>query len=161
MRLTPTVARWPITDGDKGGGGGETSKTSKQASTRKTKAAVDRRQNKKNKALSVPHCAATTYYATAVPTAMRNRVTKTMSVAPPLRNNWSKRSTTLKLFCGANLVQHHLPPLALTSTLLLYVHRDCKWLLGTGRPGRLPQSTLTQLLSCHWVFKVLNTIMAQ
>ena len=32
----------------------------------------------------------------AVPTAMQNRVTKTMSVAPPLGNNLSKRSPTLQ-----------------------------------------------------------------
>ena len=37
------------------------------------------------------------HYAIAVPTAMQNRVTKTMSVSPPLGNNWSKRSPTLSL----------------------------------------------------------------
>ena len=43
------------------GKGGQKSETSKQAPTRKTKAAVDRRQNKQDvKAVSVRHCAATT-----------------------------------------------------------------------------------------------------
>ena len=56
---------------------GKKSETSKPAPTRKTKAAVDRRQNNNVKAVSgiaqrPPH------YATAVPTAMRNRVTETV-----------------------------------------------------------------------------------
>ena len=86
-------ARWPIRDGE----GGKKSETSKQAPTQKTKAAVDHHQNNKmlwqcllGIAQQLP------YHAVAVPTAMRNRVTKTMSVAPPLRNNWSKTSPTLK-----------------------------------------------------------------
>ena len=45
------------------------------------------------------------HHAIAVPTAMQNRVTKTVSVAPPLGNNWSKRSPTI--------AQHHLPALDL------------------------------------------------
>ena len=36
------------------------------------------------------------YHAITVPTAMQNRVTKTMSVALPLGNNWRERSPTLK-----------------------------------------------------------------
>ena len=70
------------------GKGGQKSETSKQAPTRKTKAAVDRRQNNKmlrqcpsGIAQRPPH------HAIAVPTAMQNRVTKTMSVAPPLGNS--------------------------------------------------------------------------
>ena len=60
----------------------------KQASTRKTKAAVDHRQN--NKMLrQCPSGIAQRplHHAIAVPTAMQNRVTKTMSVVPPLENN--------------------------------------------------------------------------
>ena len=41
------------------------------------------------------------HHAIAVPTAMQNRVTETMSVAPPLGNDWNKRSPTL------SLAQHH------------------------------------------------------
>ena len=70
------------------GKGGQKSEASKQAPTRKTKAAVDRRQNNRmlrqcpsGIAQRPPH------HAIAVPTAMRNRVTKTMSVALPLGNN--------------------------------------------------------------------------
>ena len=64
------------------GKGGQKSETSKQAPTRKTKAAVDRRQNYRmfrqcpsSIAQRPPH------HAIAVPTAVQNRVTKTMSVA--------------------------------------------------------------------------------
>ena len=64
------------------------------------------------------------YYAVTVLTAARNRVTKAMSVAPLLGNNWCGKkgpafepsSTSLLLIdlFWANLtVQHHLPPLAL------------------------------------------------
>ena len=68
---------------------GQKSETSKQAPTRKTEAAVDRRQNNRmlrqcpsGIAQRPPH------HAIAVPTATQNRVTKTMAVAPPLGNNW-------------------------------------------------------------------------
>ena len=44
-RLTPTEARRPIRDGGEWEKGGQKSETSKQAPTRKTEAAVDRRQN--------------------------------------------------------------------------------------------------------------------
>ena len=61
---------------------GQKSETSKQAPTRKTKAAVDRRQNNKmlrqcpsGIAQRPPH------HAIAVQTVMQNRVTKTMSLA--------------------------------------------------------------------------------
>ena len=61
-----------------------------EAPTPKTKTAVDRRQNNRMliKAVSVRHCAVSIpHHVVAVPTAMQNRVTKTMSVAPPLGNN--------------------------------------------------------------------------
>ena len=76
---------------------GQKSETSRQAPTQKTEAAVDRRQNNRmlkqcpsGIAQRLPH------HAIAVPTAMQNRVTKTISVAPPLGDNWSKRSPALK-----------------------------------------------------------------
>ena len=74
--LTSTEARRPIRDVDeleRGEEGGKKSETSKQAPTRKTKAAVDRRQNNRmlrqcpsGIAQRRPH------HATAVPTAMQN-----------------------------------------------------------------------------------------
>ena len=67
------------------GKGGQKSETSRQAPTRKTKSAVDCRQNNRmlrqcpsGIAQRPPH------HAIAGPTAMQNRVTKTMSVAAPL-----------------------------------------------------------------------------
>ena len=90
------------------GKGGQKSETSKQAPARRTKAAVDRRQNNRmlrqcpsGIAQRPPH------HAIAVPTVMQNRVTKTMSVPPPLGNSCSKRSPALPL------AQHHLPALDL------------------------------------------------
>ena len=70
------------------GKGGQKSETSKQAPTRKTEAAVDRRQ----KTRMLGQCPSgiaqrPPLHAIAVPTAMQNRVTKTMSVALPLGNN--------------------------------------------------------------------------
>ena len=87
--LTSNGARRPVRDGDDGKGG-QKSETSRQAPTRKTKAAVDRRQN--NRMLRQCHSPSgiaqrPQHHAIAVPTAMQNRVTKTMSVAPPLGNN--------------------------------------------------------------------------
>ena len=80
--LTSTGARRPIRDGDEWERGGQKSETAKQAPTRKTKAAVDRRQNNRmlrqcpsGIAQRPPH------HAIALPTAI------TMSVAPPLGNN--------------------------------------------------------------------------
>ena len=70
-----------------GGTGGKKSEDSRQAPARKTKAAVDCRQNNKmwwQCPLGVAQ--QLVYYAVGVPTAMRNRVTKTMSVAPLLGN---------------------------------------------------------------------------
>ena len=80
--LNVTEARWPIKDG------GKKSEDSRQAPTRKTKDAVDRRQNNRMlRQCPVGITRQLVYYAIAVPTAVRNRVTKTMSVAPPLGNN--------------------------------------------------------------------------
>ena len=107
--LTSTEARRPIRDGDEWGKGGQKSETSKQAPTRKTEAAVDRRQNNKmlrqcpsGVAQRPPH------HAIAVPTAMQNRVTKTMSVAPPFGKQLrQKKSNSL------SIAQLHLPALHL------------------------------------------------
>ena len=61
---------------------------------RMTKTAVDRRQN--NRMLrQCPSGIAQRPQHHAVSTAMQNRVTMTISVAPPLGNNWSRRSPTL------------------------------------------------------------------
>ena len=66
------------------------------------------------------------YYATAVSTAVLGRVTRTMSVAPLLRNNLKQRGsptfaaqlhlTAHDLFWANLRVQHHLPPLDLAWT---------------------------------------------
>ena len=87
-----TVAWEPVKKGRK------KSTTSRQAPTRKTEAALDRRQNSRMLIRQCPSGIAQRppHHATAVPTAMQNRATKTMSVAPPLGSNWSKRSPTLK-----------------------------------------------------------------
>ena len=83
--LTSTETRWPVRDGDEGGRGRKRSQDSRQAPARKTKDAVDRRQNS-TILRQCPFGSAQQllYQAIAVPTAMRNRATKTMSVAPPL-----------------------------------------------------------------------------
>ena len=62
------------------------SEDSRQAPTRKTKDAVDRRQNNRMlRQCPLGIAQQLVYFAIAVPmTAMRNRVTKTTSVAPPL-----------------------------------------------------------------------------
>ena len=71
------------------GKGGQKSGTSQQAPTRKAKAAVDRRLNNGMLIRQCPSGIAQRppHHAIAVLTAMQNRVTKTMSVAPPLGNN--------------------------------------------------------------------------
>ena len=72
-------------------------KARSQAPTRKTKDGVDRRQNNRMlRQCPLGIAPPLPCHAIAVPTAVRNRVTKTMSVAQPLRNNWSKRSPTLE-----------------------------------------------------------------
>ena len=78
-----TEARRPIRDGDKEGRA--KSEDSRQAPTRKTQDAVDRRQNNKMLRQCPLGIAQQLVYRTiAVPTATRNKVTKTMSVAPAL-----------------------------------------------------------------------------
>ena len=89
--LTSTEARRPVRDEDEWGKGGQKSETSRQSPTRKTvqgchgpppeEQDVKLRQCPSGIAQRPPH------HAIAVPTAMQNRVTKTMSVAPPMRNN--------------------------------------------------------------------------
>ena len=73
-----------VRDGDKWEGG-KKSETSRQAPTRKTnQAAVDRRQNNRMLRQCPPGIAQELpYHATAVPTAIQNRVTKTTSAALP------------------------------------------------------------------------------
>ena len=67
---------------------GQKSEASREAPTRKTDAAVDRRQNNRMLRQCPPGIVQQLpYHAVAVPTAIRNRVTKTMSVAPPLGND--------------------------------------------------------------------------
>ena len=64
------------------------SEDSRQAPDRKTRDAVDRRQNNRMlRQCPVGIAQQLVYHAIAVPTAVRNRVTKTMSVVPLLRNN--------------------------------------------------------------------------
>ncbi len=80
--------------GDRGEGE-ERVKAGPRAPTRKTEEAVDCLQNTQNiKAVSPRHCVAASVLHNTVSTAVRSRVTKTMSVALPLRNNRSKRSPT-------------------------------------------------------------------
>ena len=79
------MGRWEAGGGG-GEGGDEKWEDSRQAPIRKTKAAVDRRQNDRMLRQCPPGIAQQlVYYVVAVPTAVRNRVT--MSVAPPLGNN--------------------------------------------------------------------------
>ena len=69
-------------------GKGKKSEDSRHAPDWKTKDAMDCHQNMgmlRQCLLSIAQQLA--YYAVAVPTTMWNRVTKTMSVAPPLGNN--------------------------------------------------------------------------
>ena len=78
----------PIRDGDKGAGGGGVKTGDRRQPGRPSKAAVDRRQNnRKLRQCPLGTVQRLQYYAIAVPTAMQNRVTKTMSVAPPSGNN--------------------------------------------------------------------------
>ena len=68
--------------------GGEKSETLKQVPTWKTKAAVDHRQNSRMLKQRLSGIVGQPlHYTFAVPTAVQNRVTKTMSIAPPLGNN--------------------------------------------------------------------------
>ena len=95
--MLSTEASRPIRDGDKGGGGKKKSKDWRQAPTRKTKAAVGRRQNNKmlgqcpsGIAQRPPH------HAIAVPTAMQNSHKDNVH-SSAVGNNGSKRSPTLSL----------------------------------------------------------------
>ena len=84
--LRSTKARLLIRDGD-GGEGEQKVKARLRVPTRKTEDAVDRRQNNKDvKAVSLRHCAATSVLCICSQLLCRT-VTKTMSVAPLLRNN--------------------------------------------------------------------------
>ena len=67
----------------------QNSETMKQAPAQKTKAAVDHRQNNTEMLRQGPPGVAQQppHHAVAVPTAMQNKVTETVSVAPPLGNN--------------------------------------------------------------------------
>ena len=95
--LTSTEARWPIRDGDRVGRGRESDRLDRGNRPKKTGETVDRRQNKEVLrrcplviAQRLVHC------AIAVSTAVLDRVTKTMSVAPLLTNNLdnSKQKTS-------------------------------------------------------------------
>ena len=74
--LTSTEARRPIRDGD------EWEKGDRRVTAART---TELRQCLSGIAQRPPH------HAIAVPNAVQNRVTKTMSVAPPLGNNGSKK----------------------------------------------------------------------
>ena len=76
-----------IRDGDKGGGK-ERVKAQSQAPTRKTKMPwTAARTTKCLRQCPLGTAQQPVYYAVAVSTDVRNRVTKTMSVAPLVRNN--------------------------------------------------------------------------
>ena len=98
------------------GKGGQKSETSKQAPTRKTKAAVDRRQNNRMliKAVSVRHCAATTALRNCCPKCYAKQSHKdnvrSSAVGKQLKQ---KKSDSLSLSLSLSLAQHHLPALEL------------------------------------------------
>ena len=101
-------ARRPVRDGDKWEKGGQKSDTSKQAPTRKTEAAVDRRQNKRRLrqcpsgiAQRPPH------HAIAVPAAMQN------SHKDNVRSSAGGKQLKQKKSSSPSVAQHHLPPLDL------------------------------------------------
>ena len=114
---------WLIRDGDRGGvggGGNERVMARQRAPTRKTEGTVDRRQNNQNvKLRQCPLAIAyqLVYHSIAVSAAVRSRVTRTMSIALVLSNNWIKRSPAfwaqlhlpaLDLFWADLSAQHHL-----------------------------------------------------
>ena len=123
--LTSTEARWPIRDGDRVGRGreseGSTAETTRKRHERPWTAARTMEVLRRCPlaiAQRLVHC------AIAVSTAVLDRVTKTMSVAPLLMNNLdnSKQKTsnllspapppyTHDLFWAKVRVQLHLPPL--------------------------------------------------
>ena len=123
--LTSTEARKPVRDGDEWEKGDRRlSETSKQwganPEDQGCRGPPPERQNVK--AVSVRHCAGATARPrpVAVPTAMQNRVTKTLSVAPPLGNNWKrqKKSNSLssRLLISSGLASSRFQP---TSLLLI------------------------------------------
>ena len=81
-----------VRDGDEWEKGDRRVKPSRQAPTRKANAAVDRRQNNKMLIRQCPPGIAqpSSHHVIAVPAAMQNRVTKIMSVAPPLGKTEAK-----------------------------------------------------------------------
>ena len=87
------------------------------------------------------------YHAVTVPTAVRNRVTKTMSVAPLVETTGAKEvqllspapPPTVDVFWANLKVQHHLPPLDLAWT------RKSVWLLREN-PSHLPHLDLARTL---------------
>ena len=90
------------------GKGGQKSETSKQAPTRKTKAAVDRRQNNK----MLRQCPSGTaqrppHHAVAVPAAMQNSHKDNVRSSAAGKQPKQKKSSSL------SLAQHHLPALDL------------------------------------------------
>ena len=93
--LTSTGTKLFIRDGDKEGRG-RNSEGSIAGANPEDQDAVDRRQNKNVKAESLALAQQLVYYAADVSNAVRNRVTKTMSVAPLLTNNGCGRSPTVK-----------------------------------------------------------------
>ena len=104
--LTSTEARRPIRDGDEWEKGGQKSETSKQAPTRKTKVAVDRRQNENVKAVSIRSCAVTT--------APRNCCPKCYAEQSHKDNVRSSAvGKQLKQKKSNSQAQLHLPPWAL------------------------------------------------
>ena len=113
-----------------GGGGAERVKTRLQAPTRKTKVAVDRRQNNKSvKAVSPRHCAATSVLRNCCLNCCAEQSHKdnvrSPAVEKQLRQKKSNFQAQLHLLLSsvwANLrVQHHLPPLDLAWTRKLSV----------------------------------------
>ena len=103
--------------------GGQKNETSKQAPTRKTKAAVDRRQNNRMLWQCLPGIVQQLlYHAIAVPTAMQNsHNVRSSAVGKQQKQKKSNFQLQLHLpaldLFWANLrVQHHLPPLDLAWT---------------------------------------------
>ena len=107
--LTSTEARRLIRDGDEWEKGGQKSETSKQAPTRKTKAAVDRRQNNKTLRQCPSDIAQRPqHHAVAVPTAMQNSDKDNVRSSAVGKQLKQKKSNSL------SLAQHHLPALHLS-----------------------------------------------
>ena len=87
--FTSTEARWLIRDGDGGGGGGK--------GTKKWKL-VDRRQNNGSvKAVSPRHCPAISALRSCCFNCRSWAVTRTMSVAPLLRNNSKRKKYNFRI----------------------------------------------------------------